>query len=182
MVVMKAAYNFRAYLSKAQMAILNCRKIFSKEFYNLLLEKSRAHYWETGKTPTESGANIRIMQIKQEKNRICRNVFAIPSPQGRHSRLQSDRCAFTTRGDSAGMQLALEHAGSGKRLSNLPPQKMRIANQQESGCIYKHVGNHTGGIMKPHSRHGDPSSSKEGEYHKFFRTSNVMVRYGCAFG
>jgi putative transposase len=53
MVVMKTAYKYRAYPSKEQKAILNLQMFLAKELYNLLLEKSKAYYKETGKTLTE---------------------------------------------------------------------------------------------------------------------------------
>ncbi len=67
MVVMKAAYKYRAYPSKEQKATLNRQMLLSKELYNQLLEKSKAYYKETGKTLTEYRMNVWITQTKKEK-------------------------------------------------------------------------------------------------------------------
>ncbi len=55
---MKIAYKYSAYHSKEQTETLNRQMYLAKELYNLLLEKSRAYYRETGKTLTEYGMNI----------------------------------------------------------------------------------------------------------------------------
>ena len=67
MVVMKTAYKYRAYPSKEQKGILNRQMFLAKELYNLLLEKSKAYYKETGKTLTEYRMNVWLTQIKKEK-------------------------------------------------------------------------------------------------------------------
>ena len=48
MVVMKTAYKYRAYPSKEQKETLNRQMYLSKDLYNLLLEKSKEYYKETG--------------------------------------------------------------------------------------------------------------------------------------
>jgi putative transposase len=40
---------------------------FSKELYNILLEKSKAYYKETKKTPTQYRMNVWLTQIKKER-------------------------------------------------------------------------------------------------------------------
>ena len=64
---MKTAYKYRAYPSKEQKETLNRQMFLSKEIYNLLLEKSKTYYIETGKTLTEYRMNIWLTQIKKEK-------------------------------------------------------------------------------------------------------------------
>ena len=71
MVVMKTAYKYRAYPSKEQKATLNRQMLLAKELYNLLLEKSKAYYRETGKTLTEYRMNIWITRIKKEKPELA---------------------------------------------------------------------------------------------------------------
>ena len=58
MVILKKTYKFRAYPSKEQKTILNRQMLLAKELYNLLLEKSKAYYKETGKTLTEYRMNV----------------------------------------------------------------------------------------------------------------------------
>ena len=67
MVLVKTAYKYRTYPSKIQKETLNRQMFLSKELYNLLLEKSKAYYKETGKTLTEYRMNTWITQIKKEK-------------------------------------------------------------------------------------------------------------------
>ncbi|MEM3181478.1 MAG: helix-turn-helix domain-containing protein, partial [Candidatus Micrarchaeaceae archaeon] len=50
MIVMKTAYKYRAYPSREQKAKLDSQMFLAKNLYNLLLEKSKAYYKETGKT------------------------------------------------------------------------------------------------------------------------------------
>ncbi|MEM0097482.1 MAG: helix-turn-helix domain-containing protein [Conexivisphaerales archaeon] len=64
---MKTAYKFRAYPSKGQETELNRQLYLSKELYNLLLEKAKSYYKETGKTQTEYGMNAWLVQIKKER-------------------------------------------------------------------------------------------------------------------
>jgi putative transposase len=64
---MKTAYKYRAYPSKEQKEILDRQMFLAKELYNLLLEKSKAYYKETGKTLTEYRMNVWLMQMKKEK-------------------------------------------------------------------------------------------------------------------
>ncbi|MEM0160037.1 MAG: transposase [Candidatus Micrarchaeaceae archaeon] len=64
---MKTAYKFRAYPSKRQEIELNRQLYLSKELYNLLLEKAKSYYKETGKTQTEYGMNAWLVQIKKER-------------------------------------------------------------------------------------------------------------------
>ena len=64
---MKIAYKYRAYPSKEQKETLNRQMFLSKELYNLLLEKSKTYYMETGKTLTEYRMNIWLTQIKKER-------------------------------------------------------------------------------------------------------------------
>ena len=53
MVIVKTAYKFRAYPSKEQKLILNHQMLLCKELYNHLLEKSKSHFKDTGKTFTK---------------------------------------------------------------------------------------------------------------------------------
>ena len=55
---MKTAYKYRAYPSKEEKETLNRQMFLSKELYNLLLEKSKTYYKETGKTLTEYRMNV----------------------------------------------------------------------------------------------------------------------------
>ena len=63
---MKTAYKYRAYPSKEQKAILNRQMFLAKEPYNMLLEKSKAYYKETGKTLTEYRMSTWLTQIKKK--------------------------------------------------------------------------------------------------------------------
>ena len=67
MVVMKTAYKYRSYPSKEQKKLINHQMLLAKELYNLLLEKSKAYYKETGKTLTEYRLNTWLTQIKKER-------------------------------------------------------------------------------------------------------------------
>ncbi len=67
MVVMRSAYKFRAYPSKAQKIILNRQMCLSKEIYNLLLDKSKAYYKDTKKTLTQYRMNVWLTQINKER-------------------------------------------------------------------------------------------------------------------
>ena len=67
MIVMKTAYEYRAYPSKKQKELLNRQMFLAKELYNMLIEKSKAYYKETGKTLTEYRMNIWLTQIKKER-------------------------------------------------------------------------------------------------------------------
>ena len=67
MVIMKTAYKYRAYPSKKQKELLNRQMFLAKELYNMLIEKSKAYYKETGKTLTEYRMNIWLTQIKKER-------------------------------------------------------------------------------------------------------------------
>ncbi len=89
--VMKTAYKYRAYPSKEQKEILNRQMLLSKELYNLLLEKSKAYYRETGKTMTEYRMNIWITQAKKERpeltelhSQVLQNVSKRVSDAYRH--------------------------------------------------------------------------------------------------
>ena len=68
MAILKRTYKFRAYPSRKQKSILNRQMALAKELYNLLLEKPRAYYKETGKTLTEYGMDVWLTQIKKEKS------------------------------------------------------------------------------------------------------------------
>ena len=91
MVVMKTAYKYRVYPSKEQKEILNRQLFLSKELYNMLLEKSKAYYKETGKTLTEYRMNAWITQIKKERqefaelhSQVLQNVSKRVSDAYRH--------------------------------------------------------------------------------------------------
>ena len=91
MVVMKTAYKYRAYPSKEQKATLNRQMLLAKELYNLLLEKSKAYYKETGKTLTEYRMNVWITQTKKEKpeftelhSQVLQNISKRVSDAYRH--------------------------------------------------------------------------------------------------
>ncbi|MGC8538036.1 MAG: RNA-guided endonuclease InsQ/TnpB family protein, partial [Candidatus Micrarchaeia archaeon] len=64
---MKTAYRYRAYPSKEQEEILDRQMLLSKEIYNMLIEKSKEYYKETGKTLTEYRMNVWLTQMKKEK-------------------------------------------------------------------------------------------------------------------
>ncbi len=91
MVAMKTAYKYRAYPSKVQKETLNRQMFIAKEIYNLLIEKSKTYYKETGKTLTEYRMNVWIMQIKKEKpefaelhSQVLQNVSKRASDAYRH--------------------------------------------------------------------------------------------------
>ena len=91
MTVMKTAYKYRAYPSNEQTETLNRQMFLAKELYNLLLEKSKAYYEETGKTLTEYRMNVWITQIKKEKagfaelhSQVLQNVSKRVSDSYRH--------------------------------------------------------------------------------------------------
>ena len=91
MVVMKTAYKYRAYPSKEQKEILNRQMFLAKELYNLLLEKSKAYYKETGKTLTEYRMNTWLTKIKKERqdfaelhSQVLQNVSKRVSDAYRH--------------------------------------------------------------------------------------------------
>ncbi|MEM3215553.1 MAG: zinc ribbon domain-containing protein [Candidatus Micrarchaeaceae archaeon] len=69
MIVMKTAYKYRAYPSKEQKAKLDSQMFLAKNLYNLLLEKSKAYYKETGKTLTKCG-NVQEMPLNK-RTFIC---------------------------------------------------------------------------------------------------------------
>ena len=68
---MKTAYKYRAYPSKEQKEMLNHQMFLAKGLYNLLLEKSKAYYKETGKTLTEYRMNTWLTQIKKERQEFA---------------------------------------------------------------------------------------------------------------
>ncbi len=67
MVILKSAYEYRAYPSKEQKEILNKQMYLSKELYNRLLEQSKKYYKETGKTLTGYRMNVWLTQLKKER-------------------------------------------------------------------------------------------------------------------
>ena len=71
MAIVKTAYKYRAYPSKKQTEILNHQMFLAKELYNMLLEKSKAYYKETGKMLTEYRMNAWITQIKKERSEFA---------------------------------------------------------------------------------------------------------------
>ena len=66
MVVVKSAYEYRAYPSKEQKAILNHQMLLSKELYNFLLAESKECFKDTGKTFTKYDMNKWITKFKKE--------------------------------------------------------------------------------------------------------------------
>ena len=91
MVVMKTAYKYRSYPSKEQKKLLNHQMLLAKELYNLLLEKSKAYYKETGKTLTEYRMNTWLTQIKKERpefaemhSQVLQNISKRVSDAYRH--------------------------------------------------------------------------------------------------
>ena len=91
MAIVKTAYKYRAYPSKKQTEILNHQMFLAKELYNMLLEKSKAYYKETGKTLTEYRMNVWITQIKKERpefaelhSQVLQNVSKRVSDAYRH--------------------------------------------------------------------------------------------------
>jgi putative transposase len=65
MVFMEKSYKFRAYPSKEQTAELNRQMYLSKQLYNALLEKSKEHFKDTGKTFTKFDMNKWITKEKK---------------------------------------------------------------------------------------------------------------------
>jgi len=61
------SFKYRVYPSKKQVLRLNRQMYLSKEIYNILLEKCKEHYKQTGKTFSQFDMNKYISQIKQEK-------------------------------------------------------------------------------------------------------------------
>ena len=59
-------FKYRVYPSKKQILCLNRQMWLAKEIYNLLLEKCKEHYKETGKTFSEYNMNKHITQLKKE--------------------------------------------------------------------------------------------------------------------
>lgn len=60
-------YKYRVYPSGKQVERLNRQMRLSKEVYNILLEKSKEHYKETGKTFSQFDMNKYITELKSEK-------------------------------------------------------------------------------------------------------------------
>jgi putative transposase len=90
-VAVKTAYKYRAYPSKAQKETLDKQMFIAKELYNILLERSKAYYKETGKTLTEYRMNIWITQMKKERpefselhSQVLQNVSRRVSDAYRH--------------------------------------------------------------------------------------------------
>ncbi len=89
--ILKSVYKFRAYPSKGQKVTLDRQMSLSKEIYNLLLEKSKEYYKETGKTLTEYRMNVWITQLKKNKpefaelnSQVLQNVSKRISDAYRH--------------------------------------------------------------------------------------------------
>lgn len=61
------SFKYRIYPTGKQIERLNEQMHLSKEIYNLLLEKSKQYYKETGKTFTQFDMNKYISQLKSEK-------------------------------------------------------------------------------------------------------------------
>lgn len=66
MVTMEKAYKFRAYPSKKQRYIINRQMFLAKQLYNMLLEKSKQHFKDTGKAFTQYDMNKWITQLKKK--------------------------------------------------------------------------------------------------------------------
>ncbi len=60
-------YKYRIYPSGKQVFRLNRQMQLAKELYNLLFEKSKSYYKETGKTLSEIDMNKHIIQLKREQ-------------------------------------------------------------------------------------------------------------------
>lgn len=65
MVKMEKSYKFRAYPSKEQQREINSQMFLSKQLYNRLLEKSKEHFKNTGKTFTKFDMNKWITKEKK---------------------------------------------------------------------------------------------------------------------
>lgn len=68
-------FKYRIYPSGKQVLRLNKQMQLSKEIYNLLLEKAKEHYKQTGKTFTQFDMNKYIKKLK-EKRPEFRNIYA----------------------------------------------------------------------------------------------------------
>ncbi len=64
---MLRCYRFRVYPTRRERRDLNMQMLLAKELYNLILEKAKCHYKETGKTFTRNMMNIWITDLKKEK-------------------------------------------------------------------------------------------------------------------
>ena len=64
---MEKAYKFRAYPAKEQQYIINGQMFLAKQLYNMLLEKSRENFRDTGKTFTRYDMNKWITQLKRRR-------------------------------------------------------------------------------------------------------------------
>ncbi len=65
MVTMEKAYKYRAYPAKEQQCKINRQMFLAKQLYNILLEKSKQHFKDTGKTFTQYNMNKWITQLKK---------------------------------------------------------------------------------------------------------------------
>ena len=63
---MEKAYKFRAYPSKEQQHLINGQMFLAKQLYNMLLEKSKQHFKDTGKTFSQYDMNKWITQLKKK--------------------------------------------------------------------------------------------------------------------
>lgn len=63
-------FKYRIYPTKKQALHLNRQMQLAKELYNLLLEKSKEHYKETGRTFSQFDMNRHILQLKKERPKL----------------------------------------------------------------------------------------------------------------
>ena len=75
MVTMEKAYKFRAYPSKEQHHLINGQMFLAKQLYNMLLEKSKKHFKDTGKTFSQYDMNKLITQLKK-KNPEFQEIYS----------------------------------------------------------------------------------------------------------
>ena len=75
MVAMEKAYKFRAYPAKEQQHKINRQMFLAKQLYNMLLEKSKQYFKDTGKTFTQYDMNKWITQLKR-KNPEFKEIYS----------------------------------------------------------------------------------------------------------
>lgn len=75
MVMMGKAYKFRAYPAKEQQHKINRQMFLAKQLYNMLLEKSKQHFKDTGKTFSQYDMNRWITQLRR-KNPEFKEIYS----------------------------------------------------------------------------------------------------------
>ena len=72
---MKKTYKFRAYPAKEQQYKINMQMFLARQLYNMLLEKSKQHFKDTGKTFSQYDMNKWITQLKK-KNPEFQEIYS----------------------------------------------------------------------------------------------------------